>query len=263
MLLLKLTLAPFLVAAATLIARKWGAKVGGLLMGQPLTTGPTFLFLAVDQGSRFAARASVGILFGLIGLAAFALAYAISSNRFGWTGCLAAAVAAFLAFSVAARWLGSDVVVAALAACAALLLATSLIRKPRPGDASPPPPRWDLWVRMSAVAALTLATTEVAARLGPILSGIVGTYPVAITIVVTFTHVQLGRDAVLAMLHGSILSWFAFASCFLVIGILIEELGVAVSMSLGVLAALVTSVLVLWTDRVVTLRSVPHKVQNS
>ena len=47
------------------------------------------------------------------------------------------------------------------------------------------------------------------------------------------------------------------------IGILIEELGVAVSMSLGVLAALVTSVLVLWTGRVVTLRSVPHKPQNS
>ncbi len=65
------------------------------------------------------------------------------------------------------------------------------------------------------------------------------------------------------MLHGSILSWFAFTSCFLVIGILIEELGVAVSMSLGVLAALVTSVFVLWTHRVVTLRSVPHKPQNS
>jgi hypothetical protein len=59
MLLLKLTLAPFLVAAATLIARKWGAKAGGLLMGLPLTTGPIFLFLAVDQGPRFAARALV------------------------------------------------------------------------------------------------------------------------------------------------------------------------------------------------------------
>lgn len=80
---------------------------------------------------------------------------------------------------------------------------------------------------------------------------------------VTFAHVQLGRDAVPAMLHGSILLWFAFASCFLVICILIEGLGVAVSMIVGVLAALVTSVLVLWTDRVVALRSVPHKPQNS
>jgi hypothetical protein len=262
MLLLKLTLAPLLVATATLMARKWGAKVGGLLMGLPLTTGPIFLFLTIDQGPRFAAKASVGILFGLMGLAAFALAYAVSSNRFGWAVCLAFAVAAFLAFAVAARWLGSNVVVAALAACAALLLAASLIRKPMLA-AAPPPPWWDLWVRIIAVAALTLATTAVAARLGPVLSGIVGTYPVAITVVVTFTHVQLSRDAVLAMLRGSVLSWFAFASCFLAIGLLVEELGVAVSMSVGVLAAVVTSVLVLWIDRVVALRSVPHKVQNS
>jgi hypothetical protein len=255
MLLLKLILAPLLVATATLMARKWGAKIGGLLMGLPLTTGPIFLFLAMDQGPRFAAKASVGILFGLIGLAAFALAYAVSSNKFGWAGCLAFAVAAFLAFAVAARWLVSNVVVAALAACVALLLATSLIRKSNLA-ATHPPPWWDLWVRMVAVAALTLVITAVAAKLGPVLSGIVGTYPVALTVVVTFTHVQLGRDAVLAMLRGSVLSWFTFASCFLAIGLLIEELGIVVSMSLGVLVAVVTSVLVLWIDRTIALRSI-------
>ena len=58
------------------------------MMDLPLTTGPIFLFLATDQGPRFAAGASVGILFGLIGLAAFAVAYALSSSRVGWVGCL-------------------------------------------------------------------------------------------------------------------------------------------------------------------------------
>lgn len=86
MLLLKLTLAPLLVAAATLVARKWGPRVGGLLMGLPLTTGPIFLLLAIDQGPHFAAGAAVGILFDLIGLAAFAVAYAAASSRTGWTG---------------------------------------------------------------------------------------------------------------------------------------------------------------------------------
>lgn len=262
-LLLKLTLAPLLVASATLMARQWGAKVGGLLMGLPLTTGPIFLFLAIDQGPQLAAKTSSGILFGLIGLAAFALAYAFSSRRLDWAGCLACAVAAFLAFAVSARELGSNVLVAASAACAALLLAISLLRGTKFREAPRVPLWWDLWVRMIAVAVLTLATTMVATRLGPILSGIVGTYPVAITVVVTFTHAQLGRDAVLAVLRGCVLSWFAFASCFLVIGLLIEELGIAVSISLGTLAAVVTSVLVLWIDRVIALRSVPRNAQNS
>lgn len=47
-LLLKLTLAPLLVALATLVARRWGPKVGGIVVGLPLSTGPIFLFLAID-----------------------------------------------------------------------------------------------------------------------------------------------------------------------------------------------------------------------
>jgi hypothetical protein len=253
MLLMKLTLAPILVAAVTLIMRKWGAQVGGVLMGLPLTTAPIFLFLAIEQGPRFAARASVGILFGLIGLAAFAVAYAVSSSRVGWVGCLGFAVTSFLTFSVAAGRLGSDIVVAALSAWIALLLAASLIRKPRLRVAPPPPPWWDVWVRMIAVAALTFVATTLAGRLGPVLSGIVGTFPVAITVVVMFTHIQLGRDAVAAILRGSVLSWFGFASCFLAIGLSIERLGILVSMSFGAVAAFVTSLLVLWLDRVAVL----------
>jgi len=71
-LLLKLTLAPLLVAAATLVSQRWGPRAGGLLMGLLLTTGPIFLFLAIDQGPHFPAGAAVGILCGLVGLAAFA-----------------------------------------------------------------------------------------------------------------------------------------------------------------------------------------------
>ena len=260
-LILKLILAPLLVAAATLTTRRWGARTGGLLMGLPLTTGPIFVFLATEQGPRFAARASVGILMALIGLAAFAVAYVASSSRFGWAGCLAVAAAAFLAVTAAASRLGSDIVVAALAAWVALLLAASLLRKPSVGPA-PPAPWWDMWVRMIAVAALTLATTAVAGRLGPVLSGIVGTYPVAITVVATFTHAQIGRDAVATMLRASVLSWFAFASCFLAIGLTIEKLGIAASIGVGALAAIATSVLLLWLDRVGALSSASREVQS-
>src|SRR6516162_7774542 len=245
-------LAPLLVAAATLVARKWGPSVGGLLLGLPLTTGPIFLFLAVDQGLHFAALAGVGILFGLIGLAAFAVAYAAASSRTGWVASLASATAAFFAFSAFARRLGSDVVIAGLAAWLVLVLAASLIGRPEPGMDRATPPWWDLSVRMLAVAALTLAITAAAARLGPMLSGIPATYPTAITVVLTFTHAQLGRNAALAMLRGNVLSWISFASCFLAIGLSLEALGIPPAIGLGVLAAIATSVLVLWTDRQVS-----------
>lgn len=153
MLLLKFTLAPHLVAAATLAAREWGPRIGDLLMGLPLTTGPIFLLLAIDQGPHFAAGIAVGILFGLVGLAAFAVAYAAASSRTGWVSSLASATSAFFAFSAGARRLGSDVVIAGLAASVAQVLAAPLIRRSELGIARAAPPRWDLWVRILAVAA--------------------------------------------------------------------------------------------------------------
>lgn len=255
MLFLKLTLAPLLVAGATLAAQRWGPSVGGLLLGLPLTTGPIFLLLAIDQGPHFAAAATVGILFGLVGLAAFAVAYAAASSRAGWVASLAAATIAFFALSAGADQLGSQVVIAGLVAWLILMLAALLIRRPAVKIARTAPPRWDLWVRMLAVAALTLAITTAAARLGPILSGIVGTYPVAITVVLAFTHRQFGRSAAVAMLRGSVLSWISFASCFVAIGLSLEALGTALAVGLGVLAAAATSVLVLWADRVATQAS--------
>lgn len=92
--------------------------------------------------------------------------------------------------------------------------------------------RGDLRVRMLAVAALTLAITAAAATLGPMLRGIVGTHPVAISVVLTFTNAQLRRAAALAMLRGNALSWIAFTSSSL------DALRAAPSIGLGVLAAI-------------------------
>ena len=103
LLFLKLTLAPFLVAVATVVARRWGPTIGGIIIGFPLSTGPIFLFLAIDQGLDFAARATVGILYALVGLAAFALTYALASLRTGWIGSLATAALLFFAVSAMVR----------------------------------------------------------------------------------------------------------------------------------------------------------------
>jgi hypothetical protein len=257
MLLLKLILAPLLVAVATVAAQTWGPRVGGLLMGLPLTTGPIFLLLTIDLGPAFAARAAIGILFGVVGLTAFAVVYAAASLWTGWIRSLATATVAFLAFAVGARGLGNDVVVAGLAAWLAPILALPLMRRSELAGPRCVPPRWDIWARMLAVAVLTLAVTAAATRLGPVLSGIMGTYPVAITVVIAFTHRQFGRDAAAEMLRGCVLSWISFASCFVVIGLSLEAVGTASAIGLGVLAAALTSILVLWTEHVVAATSIP------
>ena len=59
------------------------------MVGLPLSTGPIFLFLAIDQGLAFAERACVGILTALVGVAGFALTYTAVSRlrRLGLLPC--------------------------------------------------------------------------------------------------------------------------------------------------------------------------------
>src|SRR5690242_19872846 len=94
-LILKLTVTPVLIGAASLASRRWGAEDGGWLVGIPFTSGPIAFFLAIGPGVHFAAASSVGILAGAISQTAFALAHAWMALRFSWTWCVAAATVAF------------------------------------------------------------------------------------------------------------------------------------------------------------------------
>lgn len=254
LLLLKLMLAPGLVALATLVARHWGPAIGGIVVGFPLSAGPIFLFLALDQGHDFAERATVGILFGLVGVVAFALVYAAVARRTTWGPALLAAIVAFFVVSAGASLTGWGLLGAALAAYAALGLAVFLIPRPFKAINRVPPPWWDLWFRMGAAALLTLAITAVAEHLGPTFSGIIATFPVVSTVVVTVTHHQMGSEAATAMLRGSVLSWFSFASFFLTIGLTMPSYGLGASLLLGAASVIATSVLVLAADRMASAR---------
>jgi hypothetical protein len=256
LLLLKLTLAPLLVALATLATRRWGPKIGGFVVGLPLSTGPIFLFLAIDRGLDFAETACVGILFGLVGLAGFALVHAAVSRRAGWAPSLVFSAIAYFIISVAVSgYVVSEVVPAGVAAYVALLLAALVICRPQSQASRSVSPWWDICFRMLVAAALTVSITAAAEQLGPVFSGIVGTFPVVTTVVVTFTHHQWGRDAAIAMLRGSVLSWIALVSCFLATGLVIKPFGLAASLGLGALAAVGTTILVLWVDGLAASRT--------
>src|SRR5690349_24548658 len=100
--LIELLLAPALVAISTLVARRWGSRVGGVVSAFPAIVGPVLLILALAHGEAFAARAAEGTLLGLVSLAAFALAYGRLAREHGWRICAAGGwVAAALAALVA------------------------------------------------------------------------------------------------------------------------------------------------------------------
>src|ERR1700682_6369024 len=101
MLVLKLILTPLLLGGVTLAGRRWGPTVSGWLVGLPLTSGPVALFLALEQGTTFAAQAAQSTLLGLVSLAVFCLAYSWLALRGGWGRSLLGSGAAYLVVTLA------------------------------------------------------------------------------------------------------------------------------------------------------------------
>src|SRR2546422_11396057 len=106
-LVFKLVAAPLLIGAASLAARRWGETISGWFIGLPLTSGPVCFFLAVEQGTGFAAAAALGCLAGAAAEAGFCLAYAVAAQTGGRASAIGAGAIAFPAAAAAVQPAGT------------------------------------------------------------------------------------------------------------------------------------------------------------
>jgi hypothetical protein len=241
MLLLKLMIVPVLVALMSLAARRFGPKIGGLLIGLPWMTGPIIFFLGQEKGDAHAANLANGALLATISISAYALAFGYLGQRFRWPLSLSAGAAAYICVG----WGLSDLTMAstpaALIGGCCLLLASVLIPPPQTGRPTQALPWWDIPVRMLASAVMVTVLALVSDRLGATASGIAASFPVLLTVIGTFTHHQWGSDALLALLRGITLSLLSFVMFFWVVGTYAERLGLVTSYAAATIAALCVS----------------------
>src|SRR5213593_3526806 len=204
---LKLTLVPVFIAGVTLGSRRWGPRIGGWLNAVPMVAGPALLFLAIEQGTAFAARAALNTLAGLIGVAAF---------------CLASGWAAFAAITLLLHDVPWQPWAALVAAAAAFGLARVALPRVRGAPRQAPPPAWDLPLRMAAAVVLVIAVTSLAEKLGPRLSGTLTPIPIASAILLGFTHAQQGTTAAIAFLRTFLPAMWSFVLfCFVLTVVLV------------------------------------------
>jgi hypothetical protein len=244
--LLKIAITPFLVAGVSLAARWWGPTIGGLLMGLPWFTGPVLFVLTIDKGIAFGVGAAIGIELAVLCVGGFILAYGLLSRSRRWPVCLPAAIATFFATGWLMQLFGLYLLPSApglrlpiAAGIGFASLAATYVLLPRP---TLPPvlqslPWWDIPMRMVATGLLVATIGAAADALGPQLSGILGTYPVILTVVCAFTQHRWGPDAVLRVLRGVTLSLFSFVVFFLIVGSLLPVLGLVLSYAAAVVVA--------------------------
>jgi hypothetical protein len=235
-LIIKLTLLPVLIGLVSLAGRRWGPTVTGWLVALPLTSGPVVVFLALEQGAAFAARAAQGTLLGIVSLAAFCLVYSRLASRASWLPCVLVSWAVFFALTfvldnVALPLFAAFFVVVAVLAVVLRLLPAGIVRV-----APATPPAWEIPMRMLAATAVVVTLTGVAHSLGPRLSGLLTPFPVAATILGGFTHHFEGAAAAVRLFRGLLAGLFAFALFFLIVAVTMERWGLAASFGVASLA---------------------------
>jgi hypothetical protein len=236
---LRVVLAPCFVVCASLVAHRFGARIGGVVAGLPVIAGPILLVLALQHGSTFASDAAVGVLLGMVGLAAFVLAYVATARWRSWASAAAAGYAAFALAVVAMRPLSVSAFPALIIACGALVLTLGLLpRPPRADGATLVPGRWNLPARAACTAIAVVSVTALAPALGPHLSGLVTTFPIITAVLAVFTHAQRGRDETIRLLRGFTVGFFSYAAFGVVVATTIRPLGVGWSFALATAVAL-------------------------
>ena len=210
---LKLFLAPGFVVGTSLVARRHGALVGGLVGGLPVVAGPILIVLTVVHGHRFGADASSACLLGMVSLTAFAVVYARLAPRMPWAAALVVGWCVFAGSTalLAAFTNRPGALAGLVAAFAGFGIGLLLLPAASVNDADAAHPSWDLPMRAVAAAVMVLVITGISSRLGSQLSGLVAPFPVITSVLAAFTHAQRGAGEATVLLRGMLGGFFVYA----------------------------------------------------
>jgi hypothetical protein len=240
-LILKLIMTPLIIATATLVARRWGERIGGLMIGLPLTSGPVSIFFAVEQGRGFAANAAKGSILGLIPVAVFCTTYTWASKRLPWYFSSAFGIAFYILtvwlVSFAVPGLGFEVILVP----SILWIALFILGKTDSMEPQITSPWWDLPIRMVISTTLLILITTGAGILGPKWGGLLSPFPIFTFVMATFSHSQGGPGAAWRLMRGVLLGLFSYTAFFVVVALLVQQTDLFIVYALATLAALVVN----------------------
>ena len=251
MLALKLTIVPLLIAAITFAGHRWGPAVSGWLAGLPVVAGPVLFFIAIEQGSSFAATAAIGTLAGVLGAVSFAIIYAWVATRFAWPTSFACGLVAYFAVVAVLYLISPSIYLAALVSVGSLILGPRLFPRTTSKAVIVVSSYAEVACRMLAGAALVVLVTHFAANLGPQLSGLFAVFPVITSVLAVFSHRHSGHECTVLLLRGLLFGLIAFAAFCFALAMLLPEWGTGA----GFVAAVGCALLIQFLSRVAVQRA--------
>lgn len=190
----KILTAVVIVVAASRAAERAGAFLGSMIATLPVSTGPVYVFLAIDHGVGFIAEASRMSVASSAAICAFIWAHAHAAQRFGTALSLLCATLAWLGAALLLQLRDWSFAEAFVIYVASYALALRGLRRFAAAGQPPAAPRarFDLVLRALLVAGVVVGTTVAGRVFGPSVTGVLATYPVVFTTLVVILQPRCG-----------------------------------------------------------------------
>ncbi len=232
----KLVLTAGIVVSASFVTERAGPLIGALVVTLPVTVWPAYVFLALDHDKIFIADSAVGGLGMNAVSAVFMLVYIVLAQRRGIAASLFAALAAWLALAMAARfvpWTITRSILANLVVYPACIVATR-----RFCDVIMPPKRrewYDLPLRTLLVCALVGTVLVISNVVGPMATGFVAVFPISTTSTMLILHPRIGGPASAAVIANGLFGLAGVGAGLAALRLSVMPLGLLPSLGLALL----------------------------
>jgi len=231
--------AAVIVILAARAAERAGPFFGAMIATLPVSTGPIYVFLALDHGAEFIARAAVMSVASTAAIAAFVAGHALAAQRFATAGSLAIATLTWFAVASLLQLREWSFAEACLLLAASFGLAMRGLKRfsvAAPAAAGPRT-RFDLPLRALLVAALVIATSLASRAFGPQVTGVLATYPVVFTSLIVILQPRGGGAFVSAVLVNGLKGLLGFGTALAVLHVAALHLGSALGLVLALAVA--------------------------
>ena len=229
-----------LVVSASAVAETLGPFWGALVASLPVSTGPAYVFLAMQHGAEFVAASALSSFAANAANGWFRSAYGVLAGRASPGTSLGTAIAVWLAASLATQqvaWTPWTAFLLNLVAYGVGFAALGVDRGRRSGPAGPVRRRWfDLPARALAVAAFVSLVVAVSTALGPGITGVAAVFPISLISLFAIVRPRIGGPASSQLAANALRSMLGFGMMLLVLHLAIGPWGVVPAFAVALLA---------------------------
>lgn len=239
--------------SASVVAEALGPFWGALVATLPVSTGPAYVFLAMQHDADFIAASALSSLAANAAIGLFLMTYAASARGASPWRSIAAAVSVWLLASLATQQVAWTPLTAVLLNLLTFGAGFALVGvAPDAGAAGPARPvrrrPLDLPLRAVAVAAFVSLVVAASSALSPEATGIAAVFPIGLLSLFAIVQPRIGGPAAALLAANALRPMLGFGAMLLALHLAVRPWGVAAALAVALLVS------VSWSAALLLLR---------